>query len=102
MPQEYRGFPGSSDGPIRYLLAHSELHLERTGLLGHTKGLFYQISGDRESVGLSNRLLQFACIAPVGGVSQHLIYSAPTFRGYSVIQVSAHLLRRLPILPSFP
>ncbi len=37
-------------------------------LLGHCEGLFYQIGGDRESVGGSNRLLQFTCIMPIGGV----------------------------------
>ena len=42
-------------------------------LLGHTKGLFDQIGGDRQSVGLGDRLLQFAGIIPIGGVVQHLI-----------------------------
>ncbi len=37
------------------------------------EGLFYQISCDREPVGLSNRLLQFTCISPIGGIVQNLI-----------------------------
>jgi hypothetical protein len=49
-------------------LVHSALHLKRTGLLGHTQGRFYQIGCDRESVGLGNCLLEFACITPIGGV----------------------------------
>ncbi len=42
-------------------------------LLGHTQGRFYQIGGDREAVGLGDRLLEFTCIIPIGGVVQHLI-----------------------------
>jgi hypothetical protein len=43
------------------------------GLLGHSQGLFYQIGCDRESVGRSNQLLQFAYISPIGGIAQDLI-----------------------------
>jgi hypothetical protein len=37
-------------------------------LLGHSQGLFYQIGGDRESVDLSDRFLEFTRIVPIGGV----------------------------------
>ena len=40
---------------------------------GHTQGLFDQIGGNREPVGLGDRLLEFTCISPIGGVVQHLI-----------------------------
>jgi len=66
-----RQFPGS-----RVLLESipTEVsHLRCADLLGHTKGLFDQIGGDRQSVGLGDRLLQFAGIIPIGGVVQHLI-----------------------------
>jgi hypothetical protein len=38
-------------------------------LLGHAKGIFYQIGCDRESVGQSNRLLEFLCISSIGGIA---------------------------------
>jgi hypothetical protein len=70
-PESFRGIADFLN-PIGYLLAlclvHSASRLKRTGLFGHTKGLFYQISGDRKSVGLGDHLLQFTCITPVGGV----------------------------------
>ena len=53
-------------------LVHSALHLKRIGLLGHTKGRFYQIGCDRESVNLSNRLLQFARIFTIHRIVQYL------------------------------
>ena len=37
-------------------------------LLGQSQGLFYQIGGDRESVDLSDRFLEFTRIVPIGGV----------------------------------
>ena len=35
----------------------------------HSKGLFYQVGGDREPVGFSNRLLQRTRVYPIGGVA---------------------------------
>jgi hypothetical protein len=40
----------------------------------HSQGLFYDIGGDRKSVDLSNRLLQFACVTPVNGIIENLVY----------------------------
>src|SRR6516225_10058620 len=37
-------------------------------LLGHAEGIFYQIGCDRESVGRSNRLLEFTRISSIGGI----------------------------------
>jgi len=44
----------------------SALGLAPTGCSGpgHTQGLFDQIGGNREPVGLSDRLLEFMCISP--------------------------------------
>ena len=33
--------------------------------IDHAEGLFYQIGCDRESVGRSDRLLQFTCVSPI-------------------------------------
>jgi hypothetical protein len=41
-------------------------------LLGHAKGTFYQIGCDGESVGRSNRLLDFTCVVSIGGVAYDL------------------------------
>jgi hypothetical protein len=39
------------------LLAMGNLISRVAGLLGHSQGLFYQIGGDRKSIGVSNRFL---------------------------------------------
>jgi hypothetical protein len=46
----------------------SENLLRACRLLSHSQGPFYQIGCDREFVSLSNRLLHFARIIPIGEV----------------------------------
>jgi hypothetical protein len=54
------------------LLMHSALRLKRAGLLGHSKGLFYQIGCNRKSVSLGDRFLEFARIFTIDGIVQYL------------------------------
>src|SRR4030081_2683753 len=68
--------PESRAGPIGYLLAlclvHSASRLKRIGLLGHTKGLFYQISCHRKPMSLGNYVLKLACIFAIDSIIQYL------------------------------
>jgi hypothetical protein len=61
------------EAPIGCLDRMSADVMALAGLLGHSQRFFYQIGCDRESVGLGDRLLEFECIIPIGGVVQHLI-----------------------------
>jgi hypothetical protein len=54
------------------LLMHSALHLKRAGLLGYSKGLFYQIGCNRKSVSLGDRLLEFTRNFTIDRIVQYL------------------------------
>jgi hypothetical protein len=74
-PESFRGVADflnltpNQSASLALCLVHSASRLKHTGLLGYTKGLFYQIGCNRKPVGLSDRLLEFACIFTIGGVS---------------------------------
>jgi hypothetical protein len=59
-PNSTAFFPKAQRGKKKQLSA-----LLFGGLLSHSQRLFYQIGGESESVGLSDRLLEFTCIIPI-------------------------------------